>query len=128
MPLDQPAIAYPNDYMLSSKSAHKHMAFCDISLDIGDTESRKRGKNHILIPKESTNAFHSTNLLLFLKLLAPTNSVTHNSLICSYEGPTLETSVLESPFGGQITLSTLLMNQTFVSTLLPVQQLCFLRK
>ena len=33
-----------------------------------------------------------------------------------YEGLTLETSALESLYGGQVTLSTLSINQTFVST------------
>ena len=36
---------------------------------------------------------------------------THNALIRSDEGRTLETSAFESLYGGQITLSTLLTNQ-----------------
>ena len=54
----------------------------------------------------------------------PTNSVapssvykaytTHNSSICSDEGLTLETSVFQSLYGGQFTLSTPLINQIFV--------------
>ena len=39
---------------------------------------------------------------------------THNSSICSDEGLTLETSAFQSLYGGQFTLSTLLINQIFV--------------
>ena len=39
---------------------------------------------------------------------------THNSSIRSDEGLTLETSAFQSLYGGQFTLSTLLINQIFV--------------
>ena len=39
---------------------------------------------------------------------------THNSSICSDEGLTLETSAFQSLYGGQFTLSTLLINQIFL--------------
>ena len=47
-------------------------------------------------------------------MLAP--QTTHDSLICSDEGLTVEMSVPESLYSDQITLPTLLINQTFVST------------
>ena len=60
----------------------------------------------------------------FSSYLVPTNSVapssvykaytTHNSSICSDEGLTLETSAFQSPYGGQFTLSTPLINQIFM--------------
>ena len=67
------------------------------------------------------NAFHSTNLFCcFSRYQAPANSVappsiykphtTHNSLIRSDEGLTLETSASESLYGGQLTLSTQLID------------------
>ena len=87
---------------------------------------------HPLIPTASTNAFHSINLFLFFTLPSsqvPTNSVapssvykahtTHNSSICSDEGLTLETSAFQSLYGGQFTLSTLLINQIFVIIIWP---------
>ena len=40
---------------------------------------------------------------------------THNSSIRSDEGLTLEASAFQSLYGGQFTLSTLLINQIFVS-------------
>ena len=40
--------------------------------------------------------------------------ITHNSSIRSDEGLTLKTSALKSLYGGQVTLSTQLINQIFV--------------
>ena len=81
-------------------------------------------KSAPLIPTASTNAFHSINLFLFFLDQVPTNSVapssvykaytTHNSSICSDEGPTLETSAFQSLYGGQFTSSTSLINQIFI--------------
>ena len=77
-----------------------------------------------LIPTASTNAFRSINLLLFSCNLVSTNSIapcseykpytTHNSSIRSDEGLTLETSAVQSLYGGQFTLSIPSINQTFV--------------
>ena len=77
-------------------------------------------KSAPLILTASTNAFHSINC--FSRDQVPTNSVapsvykaytTHNSSTCSDEGLTLETSAFQSLYGGQFTLSTLLINQIF---------------
>ena len=68
----------------------------------------------------------------FSRYLVPTNSVapssvykaytTHNSSICSDEGLTLETSAFQSPYGGQFTLSTPLINQIFMIQLSMVSE------
>ena len=74
-----------------------------------------------LIPTASTNAFHSIKLFLFFaNSTAPCSvykpSTTHNSSIRSDEGLTLETSAFQFLYGGQFTLSTLLINRIFLHT------------
>ena len=92
----------------------------------------------LLIHTVSTNALHSTNLFCcFSRYQAPTNNVpplsvhkpytTHNSLICSDEGLTLEASASESLYGGQFTLSTLLTKPNYLVTLPPMQHHSFFR-
>ena len=57
--------------------SYKHMPVCDSSLHHGNTETHKTlqqklfSKLAFLIPTESTNAFHSTNLFLFSTLSVP---------------------------------------------------------
>ena len=81
-----------------------------------------------LILTASTSAFHSTNLFCcFSRYHAPTNSVapslciqtTYNpqSAIRSDEGRTLETSVFESLYGDQFTLSTQLIKPNYLVVL-----------
>ena len=53
----------------------------------------------------SSNAFHSTNTInTHISVYKP--HTTHNSLICSDKGLTLETSAFEFLYGGQFTLKT----------------------
>ena len=84
----------------------QHTAFCGLSLHLGSSESRKTieqklsSKSALLIPTVSTNAFHSTDPLLFSRHYVPTNSVaplsaykpTRNSSNRSDERLMLETS------------------------------------
>ena len=55
----------------------QHMAVCGLSLHLGSSESRKTLEQKFifqtapLIPTESTSAFHSTNLFLFLITIFP---------------------------------------------------------
>ena len=91
----------------------QHMVVCGLSLHQGGTDSRKTLEQKFIFqigtlnPRVSMNAFHSTNsFCCFLPYQAPANSVappsvykphtTHNSLIRSDEGLTLETSAFES--------------------------------
>ena len=74
-----------------------------------------------LFPRASTNAVIQLIYSCLTRNIVSTNSIapcsvykpytTHNSAICSDEGLTLETSALQSLYGGQFTLSTLLINQ-----------------
>ena len=103
------------------KLTKQHVGVCGLSLHQGSTESRKRLEQKWIFSNRlsvilmvSTNAFNSTNYLVFhvtrhqplapLSLYKP--HTTHNSLIRSDEGLTLETSASKSLYGDQFTLST----------------------
>ena len=57
----------------------------------------------------------------WLHISANKPHATHNSSICSDEGPTLETSASESRCGGQFILSTQLIKPNFLVILPPTQ-------
>ena len=56
-------------------NSQKHMVVCGLSLHLGNTESRKNialngaSKLPLLVPVESTNAFHSSNLAMLFYCL-----------------------------------------------------------
>ena len=86
-------------------------------------------KSAPLIPTHQRTLFIQLIYSCFSRNLVSTNSIapcsvykpytTHNSYIRSGEGLTLETSAFQSLYGGQFTLSTPLINLSFV-----YQQIC----
>ena len=108
----------------------EHMSICSLSLHQGTTDSRKTPEQRFIFqigtfnPHGINKCFSLINLLLFSHNLFSTNSIapcsvykpytTHNSSIRSDQGLMLETSAFQSLYGGQFTLSTLLINQIFV--------------
>ena len=106
----------------------EHMSICGLSLHQGTTDSRKNLEQRFIFQIGTLNPQRTLFIQLiyscFSRYLVPTNSVapssvykaytTHNSSICSDEGLRLETSAFQSLYGGQFTLSTLLINQIFV--------------
>ena len=104
----------------------EHMSICDISLHQGTTDSRKNLEQRFIFqigksPRHQRTLFIQLIYSCFSRNLVSNNSIapcsvykpytTHNSSIRSDEGLTLETSAFQSLYGGQFTLSTLLINE-----------------
>ena len=110
-----------------SNHSKEHMSISGLSLHQSTTVSRINLEQRFIFQIGTLNPDGT----LFIQLIyscfsrdqVPTNSVapssvykaytTHNSSICFDEGLTLETSAFQSLYGGQFTLSTLLINQIF---------------
>ena len=94
----------------------EHMSICGLSLHQGTTDSRKNLEQRFIFQIGTLNP-HGINLVS-TNSIAPCSVykpyTTHNSSIRSDEGLTLETSAFQFLYGGQFTLSTLLINQIFV--------------
>ena len=121
----------------------QHMAVCGI-LHQGSKESRKTPEQKFIFqigtlnPHGINDAFHSTYLFCVfhvtrhqpiaqLHLSVNKPHTTHNSSIRSDEGLTLERSASESPYGGQFTLSTQLIELNYLLILPPTPTHSFVR-